>query len=466
MKPGRNDEIKFIKPSATTRAKYQLVLMVDRDRFKDTTVWQEETYRSLLGNISHIRPKATLSFANMSGDLSEGVECAGAREGGGHQRCATLGRCQCGAVPAAMVRSQINVKQLIREVFDRRTVWDKWDPYFHSRTVQEMYWAEIAKACNASPIEVRCKWKSLKDSYRKEVRKVLATPGESYEPTWPYYKTLHFLYKQVLPPPEQQRIVATKQKTVEVEFQSCGTCDPEVRVKTEPQSMDWEFDTKVEPPLGLEGEQVDPNNGDVTKPQSPQKGVEKQAEGPKGGGSKDECPQPQAFSITEFLDEIFKRPELWDKNHPHHHHKWILDKLWREVGNIYGMKSVEMHLKWKHLKDSFRKELRKVEEIQKLGKGEYKSRLPYFKKMMFLKDQMSAAQTPVTVDDLGPNRSEPIQIVTLSPQIPTCTDKPEDDDYHFFMSLIPLVRNLAPAQKLKLRSRIQDVVLDEIIRPG
>jgi len=34
----------------------------------------------------------------------------------------------------------------------------------------------------------------------------------------------------------------------------------------------------------------------------------------------------------------------------------------------------------------------------------------------------------------------------------------EDEDFHFFMSLLPHVRHLQPARKLRMRARIQDVV--------
>lgn len=38
----------------------------------------------------------------------------------------------------------------------------------------------------------------------------------------------------------------------------------------------------------------------------------------------------------------------------------------------------------------------------------------------------------------------------------------DDEDYHFFMSLLPHVRKLEPVHKLHLRAKMQDLVCHEV----
>jgi hypothetical protein len=41
-------------------------------------------------------------------------------------------------------------------------------------------------------------------------------------------------------------------------------------------------------------------------------------------------------------------------------------------------------------------------------------------------------------------------------------EDPNDEDMHFFRSLLPYIKQLPPARKLLLRSKIQNMVADEI----
>ena len=40
--------------------------------------------------------------------------------------------------------------------------------------------------------------------------------------------------------------------------------------------------------------------------------------------------------------------------------------------------------------------------------------------------------------------------------------EPDDEDYHFFMSLLPYMRNMPPRLKLKTRAKLQNVILEAL----
>ncbi|KAL4706416.1 hypothetical protein ACJJTC_010899 [Scirpophaga incertulas] len=86
---------------------------------------------------------------------------------------------------------------LISLVFSKQPVWDKRDKRHCNRNVTDK-WKEISEAMNKDENKVWKKWKYLRDQFAVEHGKnPVPRSGDgastSYEPKWPYYKSLLFL---------------------------------------------------------------------------------------------------------------------------------------------------------------------------------------------------------------------------------------------------------------------------------
>ncbi|XP_015920269.2 uncharacterized protein [Parasteatoda tepidariorum] len=96
----------------------------------------------------------------------------------------------------------MDIEQLIREVHARPALWNQKSTNYYYREVVAQKWNEIAKACDMPCEAVRCKWKHLRDNFRKEFKKDMEArnsgTSEKYTPQWVWYKSLWFLGDQLL----------------------------------------------------------------------------------------------------------------------------------------------------------------------------------------------------------------------------------------------------------------------------
>lgn len=246
------------------------------------------------------------------------------------------------------------------------------------------------------------------------------------------------------------------------------------------------------------------------------------------------------FDSENLISLVFTRKALWDKTTKEYRNRLKVDKLWRQVSNELGgdvtstvnndllfngftsyfqFSADAVKKKWKNLRNSFGKELRKIPEGRSGNEGplnfETYTTWPYFDSMLFLKDQMrsrkSGGNLPVDDDDVeemdlqenelravpdepnevcNPDLSEIDSVIESIPQPSfhrsnrpvkrsaqlqliaiearklkllerkvgksnTCDD---DEDGAFFKSLLPHVRKLEPEEKLEFRMEIQSVV--------
>lgn len=203
------------------------------------------------------------------------------------------------------------------------------------------------------------------------------------------------------------------------------------------------------------------------------------------------------IEVTTLIEEVQKRPALWDQGHQHRHNRDVLEGLWEEVGRVFGAPPEEVRKKWKGLRDTFRKELRKYPNgfDQDLSQDEYPPWV-FFKPLYFLKGQMKRAPRRGDLASHGDgfhylldgaehaklhhdddDSEDILERVDMDPSVcntlrtlgargvkRAAADEVfvDDEDYHFFLSLLPHVRKLAPLRKLQLRSRIQDLVVQEV----
>lgn len=165
-----------------------------------------------------------------------------------------------------------------------------------------------------------------------------------------------------------------------------------------------------------------------------------------------------------------------------------------------------MRKKWKNLRDQYRKEKKKF-PTPRSGDGgdEIESTWPYFQLMQFINDDITPE---VMTGNLNDSDSESLNeqhntAEVLSPGTSTCSshttaskrkkttsdyrgelielerkkislieqkmasnsDQSEKcDDFHFFMSLLPQMKQFNELQKLRIRNKITQVIIDEAER--
>ncbi|KAE8742637.1 hypothetical protein FOCC_FOCC011817 [Frankliniella occidentalis] len=235
-----------------------------------------------------------------------------------------------------------------------------------------------------------------------------------------------------------------------------------------------------------------------------------------------EAANPKPMDISLLIEEVQKRPALWDQSNQHRHNREVLDVLWEEVARVFNALELhptstnhfirpqtitilflhasaadEIRKKWKGLRDTFRKELRKYPNgfDGDLPEDEFPQWVFFKPLYSFLKGQMKArkndAMQPngyhyvnvggnwVPKDDGDEDTAEDLlDRADLEPIVACDTLRElgarglkraatddllaDDEDYHFFLSLLPHVRKLEPVRKLQIRARIQDMICREV----
>ncbi|KAF5302453.1 hypothetical protein FQR65_LT08543 [Abscondita terminalis] len=89
-----------------------------------------------------------------------------------------------------------------------------------------------------------------------------------------------------------------------------------------------------------------------------------------------------------LISEVRKRPALWDKSHKFYRHRVYADKAWDAIAKITGISNRIVKYKWKRLRDSFNRELRKFPRRMQENVGSlrvaYNGKWHYFVSMLFL----------------------------------------------------------------------------------
>ncbi|CAH1966212.1 unnamed protein product [Acanthoscelides obtectus] len=218
-----------------------------------------------------------------------------------------------------------------------------------------------------------------------------------------------------------------------------------------------------------------------------------------------------------FITEILASPAIWKSGHPQHKHKHVVKRLWEEIKLKFPDSEVDdLKKKWKNLRDTYSKELRKMPK----SSLNYEPSWKYFTLLGFLKDEYTHLTAESNLDEgdseiidnkdndeisaiLNEVKSPPSPTRTSSPIEPSTSsttyskkkrqnvrdvraqyleverkklkilesyisrntpveNEKKSDDYHFLMSILPEMEKLPTIQKIRLRNKINRALLDEI----
>ncbi|PSN38145.1 hypothetical protein C0J52_23787 [Blattella germanica] len=99
--------------------------------------------------------------------------------------------------------------------------------------------------------------------------------------------------------------------------------------------------------------------------------------------------QPTIMDCEKLIHLIQERKYLWDQKKPQYHMRNVQMKLWKEVATEMKEPVEEIKKRWRNLRDSFRRELKKKNYESKSGSGRESSNTwAFFNQMTFLTDTM------------------------------------------------------------------------------
>ncbi|XP_059050813.1 uncharacterized protein LOC131845736 [Achroia grisella] len=229
--------------------------------------------------------------------------------------------------------------------------------------------------------------------------------------------------------------------------------------------------------------------------------------------------------VEDLIDEVEKRPMLWNKYHDDHPNRTAVDREWSLVAKVLHTEKYKVKSKWRNLRDQFLREAKKLDIPSSGTNGKplisfYGGKWMYFERLLFMKviiddhvrkkiytntedttldgpEQIKLEEISVSDNSLSPeyyndyidtyphiygtqreevkidpaNQAELAvssrgKIVAKKRRLSNVEDDREevnlDDDMHFVKSLVPFMKKLNPVRKLIIRSEIQNLLLREL----
>ncbi|VVC93449.1 unnamed protein product, partial [Leptidea sinapis] len=95
------------------------------------------------------------------------------------------------------------------------------------------------------------------------------------------------------------------------------------------------------------------------------------------------------MDIDNLISSVFNKRALWDKKHKRHGNRHLTNKYWHEISTEMNEDENKIRKKWRYLRDQFAVELGKIhcnwmEDEENVNSPKW----PYFKSLLFLKDQV------------------------------------------------------------------------------
>ncbi|XP_034830604.1 uncharacterized protein [Maniola hyperantus] len=200
-------------------------------------------------------------------------------------------------------------------------------------------------------------------------------------------------------------------------------------------------------------------------------------------------------TLINIVLEVQKRPCLWNPDDEHHNNRGRVAVAWEEITEILNVPETIVRAKWKSMRDIFKRELKKC-KTNSQGEFKYTGKWRHFQLMWFLHKNKDAklvdydlkevsntstesedfikeeiVNNDGDMDELDGNNVpfEPGNIFAVDYQpeqdpLPTKRRQSPEVDYDlmFLKSLVPYFRELDPVRKLRIRSKIQDIIINEI----
>ncbi|XP_072947672.1 uncharacterized protein [Epargyreus clarus] len=124
------------------------------------------------------------------------------------------------------------------------------------------------------------------------------------------------------------------------------------------------------------------------------------------------------FDTELFIDEVEKRPAIWDFQSEDYSNKIIKNQAWQELVGIFGncedtlekkiifLVSTQLQKKWKNIRDCYNKEYKKEKATPSGSGARKKARYMYFSRLSFLQNSVSNKDTTTNMEEQNVKQSE------------------------------------------------------------
>ncbi|XP_047505956.1 uncharacterized protein LOC125050273 [Pieris napi] len=137
------------------------------------------------------------------------------------------------------------------------------------------------------------------------------------------------------------------------------------------------------------------------------------------------------FDVELFIDEVEKRPAIWDIQCDDYSNKIIKNRAWQELVEIFGdcedtlekknILSTQLQKKWKNIRDCYNKEYKKGKTTPS-GSGARKgAQYMYFARLSFLQNSVSNKDTTTNIEEQNERQSE--ETSQLNANVTEATEK-------------------------------------------
>ncbi|XP_013146942.1 PREDICTED: uncharacterized protein LOC106109851 [Papilio polytes] len=99
---------------------------------------------------------------------------------------------------ARRLRNPELVTRLIEEIESRPCLWQVNHPYYHNRKKMNAAWQEISEKLDIPVNTIYLKWQTLRRFFTRMLRMENIKDIQEYKGGWPHFKAMWFLYKQIM----------------------------------------------------------------------------------------------------------------------------------------------------------------------------------------------------------------------------------------------------------------------------
>ncbi|XP_063618697.1 uncharacterized protein LOC134791577 [Cydia splendana] len=412
--------------------------------------------------------------------------------------------------------------KLIKEVQKHGSIWNPEDENYSDRQHLLVAWDEIAKALDMPEDIIRGKWKILRDFFKREVKRKNVTSVEEYKGRWRYFNSLGYLLHLSLPRAEEEDERTSEKVDVEIEYEPKYAPNsnlevyledpiPEKRFKpNDSEDYDLMFLKSLTPFF----KQLEPTRNLVVRSRiqdmllneiaaqnmnrnkiiflhnnykiclyacctTRQRRVcraaplrpRRQLSRPRRAIDMASKIQMSDSDTLRLIKEMKKHGCIWNPDDDNYGDRTLLSVAWADAAKTLDMPEDIIRVKWKNLRDFFKKEVKKNDCH---SKDDYGGRWRYFKSLGFLlrpeeeeDEQTDSEQEEKEIDyetKYIPETDTNLEVYLEEDPLPEKRVKKDYEDYDlmFLKSLTPFLRQLEPTRNLVVRSKMQDMLLNEI----
>ncbi|CAH0588203.1 unnamed protein product [Chrysodeixis includens] len=189
------------------------------------------------------------------------------------------------------------------------------------------------------------------------------------------------------------------------------------------------------------------------------------------------------MDVTKFISLVYANRCLWDQNDATYLLRDHQFKAWRQIAEEIGTPIPDLKRKWRGLRDTFVKELRKLKSNQGDPETDVKpeSKWAYFKNLLFLYNTINRKDLKGLDIEFVPGQGEQVPerakrkrrrrsssnefdknlLEMEHEKFRLYQQNVNDPDAQFLMSLLPFLKDVPRHRKLHVRTKLHEVLINE-----